>query len=56
LREAIFALNRAQFETVGLVPSLWRLVRGFRKRAGLEADLVLSGPEHPLAPETVETL
>ena len=29
LRESIFALNHAEFATVGLVPVLWKLVRAF---------------------------
>jgi signal transduction histidine kinase len=56
LREAIFALNRAEVEDRGLVPSLWQLVRDFRKQARLEADLVLSGPERRVSPETAEAL
>jgi signal transduction histidine kinase len=56
LREAIFTLNRAEVEDRGLVPGLWRLVRDFRKQTQLEADLVLSGRERRVSPETAETL
>jgi len=56
LREAIFALNRAEIEDRGLVPSLWQLVRDFRRQARLEADLVLSGRERRVSPETAATL
>lgn len=56
LREAIFALNRADVDAVGLTASLWRLVRDFRKRSGLEADLALHGREHRVSPEIAELL
>jgi signal transduction histidine kinase len=56
MREAIFALSRAEVHDRGLVQALWRLVREFRRRSSLEADLVLSGRERRLPPETAETL
>jgi signal transduction histidine kinase/CheY-like chemotaxis protein len=56
LREAIFALNRPEVQDSGLVPSLWRLVRDFRKRVVTEADLVVSGGERRVSSDTAETL
>jgi GAF domain-containing protein len=56
LREAIFALSRPDVQDRGLVPSLWELVRDFRKRACIEADLVVSGSERRVSHETAETL
>jgi signal transduction histidine kinase len=56
MREAIFALSRADVEDRGLVRTLWTFVRDFRDRTGLEADLVLVGKERPLPPETAEAL
>jgi signal transduction histidine kinase len=56
LREAIFALNRPEVQGGGLVPSFWRLVRDFRKRASLEADLVVSGRERGVSAEAAEIL
>jgi signal transduction histidine kinase len=56
MREAIFALSRADVQDRGLVRTLWTVVRGFRERTGLEADLVLVGKERPLPPETAGSL
>lgn len=56
MREAIFALSRDEVFDRGLVQSLWRLVREFRARTGLEADLILNGKEHRLPPEAAESL
>jgi signal transduction histidine kinase len=56
LREAIFALSRAEVRDRELVPSLWQLVRDFQKQACLEADLVVSGHERRVSPETAELL
>jgi signal transduction histidine kinase len=56
MREAIFALSRADVQDRGLVRTLWTFVRDFRDRTGLEADLVLVGKERPLPPETAEAL
>jgi signal transduction histidine kinase len=55
MREAIFALSRADLQERGLERTLWTVVRAFRERTGLEADLVLVGKERPLSPETAET-
>jgi signal transduction histidine kinase len=56
MREAIFALSRADVQDRGLVPTLWTVVRDFRERTGLEADLVLVGKERLLPPETAAAL
>jgi signal transduction histidine kinase len=56
LREAIFALSRAEVQEPGLLPMLWELVRDFQRRTGVEADLVLAGRERPAPREAVETL
>src|SRR5438067_2832251 len=56
VREAIFALSRAEVHDRGLVPALWKLVRDFRQRTGLEAHLVLAGAERRVSPEVAEAL
>src|ERR1700687_2925160 len=56
MREAIFALSRADLQDRGLERTLWTVVRDFRERTGLEADLVLVGKERPLPSETAEAL
>ena len=56
MREAIFALSRADLQDRGLERTLWTVVRDFRERTGLEADLVLVGRERLLLPETAEAL
>src|SRR6266851_891581 len=56
MREAIFALNRADLQDRGLERTLWTVVRDFRERTGLEADLVLVGKERLLPSETAEAL
>jgi signal transduction histidine kinase len=56
MREAIFALSRADVQDRGLERTLWTVVRDFRERTGLEADLVLVGQERLLPPETAEVL
>ena len=56
MREAIFALSRADLQDRGLERTLWTVVRDFRERTGLEADLVLVGRERLLPPETAEAL
>lgn len=56
VREAIFALGQADVRDRGPVPLLWKLVRDFRARTALEADLVLAGTERRLPPETAEAL
>src|ERR1700716_3978147 len=56
MREAIFALSRADLHDRALERTLWTVVRDFRERTGLEADLVLVGKERLLPPETAETL
>jgi signal transduction histidine kinase len=56
MREAIFALIHAEVHDRGLVQALWKLVRSFQSRTGLEADLVLVGTERRLPPRLAETL
>jgi signal transduction histidine kinase len=56
MREAIFALTRAEVHDRGLANTLWHFVRDFRERTGLDADLVLVGKEPRLSPESAETL
>jgi signal transduction histidine kinase len=56
MREAIFALTHADVNDRGLAHTLWQVVREFRERTGLEADLVLVGKERRLAREYAEAL
>jgi signal transduction histidine kinase len=56
MREAIFALIHAEVHDRGLVQALWKLVRSFQSRTGLEADLVLAGTERRPPPRLAETL
>jgi signal transduction histidine kinase len=56
MREAIFALTHAEVHDRSLASTLWHVVRDFRERTGLDADLVLVGKEPRLAPESAETL
>ncbi len=56
MREAIFALSRAEVHDRGLVQALWKLVRAFQHRTGIDADLVLAGDERRLRPEAAEAL
>jgi signal transduction histidine kinase len=56
MREAIFALTHAESLERGLARTLWQVVRAFRERTGLDADLVLVGKEPRLSRETAETL
>jgi signal transduction histidine kinase len=57
LREAIFALNHADLSAPGgVVPALWRLVRGFQQRTGIEADLLVTGAQRRLPKEIEEIL
>jgi signal transduction histidine kinase len=56
LRAAIFALSRAEIRDRGVAQTLWQMVRQFQQKTGVEADLVLSGTEHRVSPETAEVL
>jgi len=56
VRDAIFALTRAEVHDRGLVQALWQLVRNFQQATGIEADLVVSGAEHRAPPEVAEAL
>jgi PAS domain S-box-containing protein len=56
LREAIFALNHGEVAARGVVPALWRLVRSFQQRTGIEADLIVTGAQRQLPTEIAEML
>jgi signal transduction histidine kinase len=56
LRAAIFALNHAEFDRRGLIAALWKMVRGFQSRTGIETDLVLTGGKRPVPTEVAEVL
>jgi signal transduction histidine kinase len=56
LHAAMFALNHAEVDGRGLVPSLARLVKEFRIRTGKDADIVLTGSEQRLETDVAETL
>jgi signal transduction histidine kinase len=56
MREAIFALTRAEVHDRALSRTLWHVVREFRERTGLDADLVLVGKEPRLSAESAEAL
>jgi signal transduction histidine kinase len=56
LRAAIFALNHAEVDERGLVPSLSRLIQEFRIRTGIDADIVLTESERRLPTDVAETL
>ncbi len=57
LRTAIFALNQnAEFAAPGLVAALWKQIRAFQTRTGIEADLALSGARRRVPTEVAEVL
>jgi signal transduction histidine kinase len=56
LRGAIFALKYTDAERVAIIPALWKLVRSFEQRTGVDTELVLSGPPADLPDEVAETL
>jgi signal transduction histidine kinase len=56
LRAAIFALKNADYAKLGIVPALWKLVRSFEQRTGVDTDLVLTGAHTELPAEVAETL
>jgi signal transduction histidine kinase len=56
LRAAIFALNHADFAGRGLSAGLWKLVRSFQNRTGIETDLVLTGAPRHVPSEVAEVL
>lgn len=56
MREAIFALTHGELPERGLARNLWHLVRDFRERTGLDADLVLVGKEPRVSPDAAEAL
>jgi signal transduction histidine kinase len=56
LRAAIFALNHAELGAKGLIPTLFKLVRSFHQRTGIEADLTLTGPHRQIPTDIGEAL
>jgi two-component system NarL family sensor kinase len=52
----MFALNHAEVVGRGLVPSLSRLVKEFRIRTGIDADIVLTGSDKRLQTDVAEAL
>jgi PAS domain S-box-containing protein len=56
IRDAIAVVSHAEVVERGLVPALRRLARGFHQRTGIEAAVVLTGPETPMATEVAERL
>jgi signal transduction histidine kinase len=56
LRAAIFSLNHAELGGEGLSSKLFKLVRSFRQRTGIEADLALSGPHRQVPTDVGEAL
>lgn len=56
IRDAIVTLNRAEVVERGFVCALRQLVHSFAQRTGIEATVVLTGPERPLAPEVAQRL
>lgn len=56
IRDAIAAVSHAEVVECGLVQALRRLVLSFHQRTGIEAAVVLTGPETPLAAEVAERL
>ena len=56
LRGAIFALNDGDLAAMGLVPALWKLVRSFQQRTGVETDLVVTGAQRQVPTDVAEVL
>jgi PAS domain S-box-containing protein len=56
IRDAIAAVSHAEVVERGLVQALRRLAHGFHQRTGIDAAVVLTGPETPLATEVAERL
>jgi signal transduction histidine kinase len=56
LRTAIFALNNPESAGVGLIPTLFKLVRNFHLRTGIEADLALTGRRQQLPTDVADAL
>ena len=56
LRGAIFALNDPNLVAMGLVPALWKLVRTFQQRTGIDTDLVFTGAQRQVPTEVAEVL
>jgi signal transduction histidine kinase len=56
LREAIFTLKQSDIDGEGVVPALWRLVRAFQQRTGIDSDLLVTGTGRQLPTEIAEML
>jgi signal transduction histidine kinase len=56
MREAIFALSHGELPERGLARTLWHVVRDFRERTSMEADLMLVGKEPRLSGNAAEAL
>jgi PAS domain S-box-containing protein len=56
LRAAVRTLNNAEVVGRGLVGVLSKMVREFRLRTGIDADIVVTGLEEPLQTDVAETL
>jgi signal transduction histidine kinase len=56
MREAIFALTQAEIDDRELTRTLWQVVREFRERTAMDADLVLVGQARRLSRESAEAL
>jgi signal transduction histidine kinase len=56
LRAAIFALHNAEFAGLALIPALWKLVRSFQQRTGVDTDLVLTGSLKTVPTDVAEAL
>ena len=56
IRDAIAAVSRAEVVERGFVQALRRLAHGFQQRTGIEAAVVLTGRETPLAAEVEQRL
>jgi signal transduction histidine kinase len=56
MREAIFSLAHADVQDRALARMLWQVVRDFRERTALDADLVVVGQERRLPREAAEAL
>ena len=56
LRTAIFALNDTDAANVGLIPALLKLVKSFKQRTGIEADLVLTGSRRKVPSDITDVL
>jgi signal transduction histidine kinase len=56
LRSAIFALSQDEPHGGRLIPDLFKLTRAFQQRAGVQADLAVSGPKARVPARAAEAL